>query len=714
VRTAALLLLAAAGLSGAGAAAAPAAPPPRPSLLLVTFDTTRADRIGCYGAKDASTPALDALAKRGVRFAEALSPAPLTLPSHATILTGRAPREHGARDNEGYRLADAQVSLAETLQGAGFATAAFVGAAVLDRVTGIGQGFAHFDDQVRVGSERWFAWQERAAQQVVDATEARLATLKPPFFLWVHFYDPHLPYVPPEPYATRFAKRPYDGEIAYADAQLGRLLERLAARGLDRSLVVAVAGDHGESLGEHGEAAHDVFVYQATQRVPLILAGPGIAAGRVVEERVGLIDLAPTLAELLGLPFPEARGRSLVPWVRPTAPPPRPREAAIYEIESVFPARAYGWAPLFGAVQGTLKFVDAPRPELYDLARDPRETTNLLDAAPRDDAARRALEAGRPLAARVRELFAADIEALSAGGDAAGAAAVDPEHRARLEALGYAGGSASRPGDPRIDPKDGMTFLPDLDQARERLQRGDPKQAGLLATRLLARNPQNLPARLVLAQAQLGQGDAAAALATLDEAIARAPDDPLPRFQRGNALRMRGRGDPAALDAAAVAYREALARHPRHAPSVYALASLLVERGDLAGASALLDDAERRGVADGALLTLRGAAEAARGQSGAADAALARALALDPTAAAALEGRGKLAYARGDARAAAGFYRQALALAPSAVLARTLGAILWFDLKDAAGARAALQQALALDPAGPDADDVRALLAEIR
>ncbi|MCU0224977.1 MAG: sulfatase [Acidobacteria bacterium] len=683
-------------------------------MLLVTFDTTRADRIGCYGAKDASTPALDALAKRGVRFAEALSPAPLTLPSHATILTGRAPREHGARDNEGYRLADAQVSLAETLQGAGFATAAFVGAAVLDRVTGIGQGFAHFDDQVRVGSERWFAWQERAAQQVVDATEARLATLKPPFFLWVHFYDPHLPYVPPEPYATRFAKRPYDGEIAYADAQLGRLLERLAARGLDRSLVVAVAGDHGESLGEHGEAAHDVFVYQATQRVPLILAGPGIAAGRVVEERVGLIDLAPTLAELLGLPFPEARGRSLVPWVRPTAPPPRPREAAIYEIESVFPARAYGWAPLFGAVQGTLKFVDAPRPELYDLARDPRETTNLLDAAPRDDAARRALEAGRPLAARVRELFAADIEALSAGGDAAGAAAVDPEHRARLEALGYAGGSASRPGDPRIDPKDGMTFLPDLDQARERLQRGDPKQAGLLATRLLARNPQNLPARLVLAQAQLGQGDAAAALATLDEAIARAPDDPLPRFQRGNALRMRGRGDPAALDAAAVAYREALARHPRHAPSVYALASLLVERGDLAGASALLDDAERRGVADGALLTLRGAAEAARGQSGAADAALARALALDPTAAAALEGRGKLAYARGDARAAAGFYRQALALAPSAVLARTLGAILWFDLKDAAGARAALQQALALDPAGPDADDVRALLAEIR
>jgi tetratricopeptide (TPR) repeat protein len=314
----------------------------------------------------------------------------------------------------------------------------------------------------------------------------------------------------------------------------------------------------------------------------------------------------------------------------------------------------------------------------------------------------------------VHELFAADIEAHATGGDPAGATAVDPEQRERLAALGYVGGSASRPGDPRIDPKDGIGFIGDLDRARERLQRGDPKEAGLLATRLLSRNPQNLPARLVLAQAQLAQGDTTAALATLDDAIARAPDDPLPRFQRGNALRRRGASDPDALEAAAASYREALARHPRHAPSVYALASLTMERGDLAGTCALLEDAERRGVADGALLTLRGAAEAARGRGDAADAALARALALDPSSARALEGRGQLAYARGDARAAASFYRQALAVEPSAALARTLGAILWFELKDAAGARAALQQALALEPAGPDADEVRALLAEIR
>ncbi len=719
MRAAALLLLAAAGPPWAGLVAVAAPPaavpaPSRPSLLLVTFDTTRADRIGCYGAKDAATPALDGLARRGVRFAEALSPAPLTLPAHASILTGRSPREHGARDNEGYRLAEAQVTLAERLQAAGYTTAAFVGAAVLDRITGIGQGFATFDDQVRVGPERWFAWQERAAQQVVDAVDARLAGLKPPFFLWVHFYDPHLPYVPPEPWAARFAKSPYDGEIAYADAQLARLLERLAARGLDRRLVVAVAGDHGESLGDHGEPAHGVFVYQATLRVPLILAGPGVAAGRVVEQRVGLVDLAPTLAELLGVPFPEASGRSQAPWIRSTPAPPKPAEPRLHEIESVFPARAYGWAPLFGAVQGDLKYIDAPRPELYDLARDPRESTNLLDGASRDAAARDAIDRGRALAARVHELFAKDAAALAAGDAPAGEAVVDPEQRERLAALGYAGGSASRPGDPRIDPKDGMTFIGDLDRARERLQRGDPKEAAALAARVLARNPQNLPARLALGQAQLASGDARAAQATFEQAIARAPDDPLPRLQLGNALRRLGATDPKAAEAAAASYREALALQPRHAPTVYALASLLVERGDLAGACAVLEDAERRGVADGALLTLRGASEAARGRAEAADAAFARALALDPSAAQALEARGKLAYARGDAAAAAGFYRQALAVEPSAALARTLGAILWFDLKDAAGARAALQQALVLEPAGPDADEVRALLAEIR
>lgn len=697
----------------AGHAAGPAAPAVgRPSVLLVTLDTTRADRIGCYGAARAATPTLDGLARRGVRFTEVLAPAPLTLPSHASILTGRTPREHGARDNEGYRLAETEVTLAERLGAAGYQTAAFVGAAVLDRVTGIGQGFAHFDDRVRVGPERWFAWEERAAGQVVDAVEAHLPRLTPPFFLWVHFYDPHLPYVPPEPHAGRFAESPYDGEIAYADDQLGRLLAALDRGGLAKNLVIAVAGDHGESLGEHGEPAHDVFVYQATQRVPLLLAGPGIAAGRVIAERVGLVDLAPTLAELLGISFPEASGRSQAPWVR-AAPPPRPAEPRTYEIESVFPARAYGWAPLFGAVRGSLKYLDAPRPELYDLDRDPKETTNLLDGAPRDDDARRALEAGRSLAARVHELFAADIEAHAAGDDPAGAVAVDPEQRERLAALGYVGGSASRPGEPRIDPKDGIGFIGDLDRARERLQRGDPKQAGLLATRLLSRNPQNLPARLVLAQAQLAQADTRAALATLDEAIQRAPDDPLPRFLRGHALRRHAAADPAALDAAAASYREALALHPRHAGATFALASLLVERGDPAAAVALLDDAERRGVTDAAILSLLGAVEASRGNTGAADAAFARALALDSTAVAALEGRGRLAYAKGDVAGAAGFYRRRLELAPSAAAARTLGAILWYDLRDAPGARAAFEQALALDPDGPEASEVRSLLAEI-
>ncbi len=705
------ILLALCGGSAALAGSPPAAK--RPSLLLVTLDTTRADRIGCYGAAQAATGTLDGLARRGVRFAEVIAPAPLTLPSHASILTGRSPREHGARDNEGYRLADAELTLAEQLGAAGYRTAAFVGAAVLDRVTGIGQGFSLFDDQVRVGPERWFAWEERAAGQVVDAAEAQLDQLAAPFFLWVHFYDPHLPYVPPEPYATRFEKSPYDGEIAYADAQLGRLLALLSARGLDRNLVIAVAGDHGESLGEHGEPAHDIFVYQATQRVPLLIAGPGIAAGRVVSGRVGLIDLAPTLADIAGVELPGASGRSLRALVAATAPPPQDVPSSAYEIESVFPARAYGWAPLFGAVKGNLKFIEAPRPELYDLARDPRETRNLLETETLDAADRGVREEGGRLAALVRERFAADVASLAAGGAAAGTSARDPEQRERLASLGYTGGSSSRPGDPLIDPKEGIRFIGDLDRARERLQRRDPAEAKRLASGLLERNPQNLPALLVLGQAQLALGEASGALATLERAIERAPDDPLPRWLKGNALRASAGGDPARLAAAGESYRAALSLHPRHAGATFSLATLLVEQRDLEGAVALLTAAERRGVTDAALLSLLGSLEASRGNPDTADAAFARALALDPTAPVALEGRARLAYSRGDAAGAARFYRRLLEVAPSASVARTLGAILWLDLRDAAGARAALERALTLDPGGPEANDVRALLAEI-
>ncbi len=491
----------------AGRATGPDPPLARPSLLLVTLDTTRADRIGCYGAHGAATPTLDGLARRGVRFAEAISPAPLTLPSHATILTGRSPRELNVRDNGGYHLSEREVTLAERLRDSGYRTAAFVSALVLHRATGIAQGFGHFDDRLPLGSAATPPGLQRDARQAVDAAAGYLADLEPPYFLWIHFYDPHLPYRPPEPYASRFAGRPYDGEIAHADAELGRLLTLLAARGLERNLVVAVAGDHGESLGEHGEAAHDVFIYQATQRVPLLLAGPGVPSGVVIAQRVGLIDVAPTLAELLGVPFGEARGRSLVALLAETqAGSTRQTETATYELESVLPARAYGWSPLFGAVRGSLKYIDAPRPELYDLERDPAETSNLLDGSKQDPATAGAAESGRALAAWVRERFGVDARAEFAARAHAGGSRDDPERRAQLEALGYAGGARPASGSPALDPKDGIALIGTLDRARELLSSGRPAEAALAAQRVLARDPRNREARRILDEAQRVRG----------------------------------------------------------------------------------------------------------------------------------------------------------------------------------------------------------------
>jgi arylsulfatase A-like enzyme len=347
-------------------------PSPRPSsVLLITLDSTRADRLGCYGAEGAMTPYLDRLAQSGTKFEQALSPSPLTLPSHASILTGLAPRRHGVRDNGRYRLDDAVPVLTERLRAAGYQTVAFVSSAVLDRRLGLDRGFDIYDDNVRVGKREVANYEERAASHTTRAVLERIDELTPPFFLWVHYNDPHRPHAPPEPFKMRFPDRPYDGEIAFVDWEMGGVVT--AARQKAGSLITVVAGDHGESLGEHGEAAHGVFLYQSTQRVPLILAGAGIPSYKLVRRNVGLVDIAPTVLDLLELPpMQEIDGRSLVPALRG-----RDLDAVDYEMETYFPWLAYGWVPLRAVVRGSLKYVEAPIPELYDLQVDRREAHDI-------------------------------------------------------------------------------------------------------------------------------------------------------------------------------------------------------------------------------------------------------------------------------------------------------------------------------------------------
>ena len=339
-------------------------PPPRPNIVLITIDTLRADRV-----TSALTPNLDRLGSRGLRFVNARSAVPLTLPSHTTILTGLLPAAHGVRVN-GQQLAASIPTVARQLHEAGYHTAAFIGAYVLDHRFGLADGFDTYDDRIRrdpKASERLEA--SRPGSEVADAAIAWLAHANAPFFVWVHLYDPHAPYTPPAEYLARAGGRAYDGEVAYADAQVGRLLEQLATHAADT--VFVVAGDHGEGLGEHGEGTHGMLAYDSTLRVPLLMAGPGVPA-RTVSSPVSLTDVAPSLRHLAGLAATKSDGVDLM------SAPAAERDV---RAETRYPATA-GWHPLTVLAGPQWKLIQSSEPELYDLAADPGEQQNLAAARP--------------------------------------------------------------------------------------------------------------------------------------------------------------------------------------------------------------------------------------------------------------------------------------------------------------------------------------------
>jgi choline-sulfatase len=533
-------------------------------VVLVTIDTLRADHVGCYGAAWASTPTLDGLAGRGVRFTTAISPAPLTLPAHATLFTALDPPEHGVRANGAFRLVEGLPTLAERFEGAGFATAAFVSAFVLDRRFGLARGFAHYDDTLGVQNED-VGVASRPAGESVDAALAWLEGAPERFFLWLHLYDPHAPYEPPEPHRTRQLGRPYDGEIAYADAELGRLLAALDARFPDGRTLVAVTADHGESLGEHGEPTHAFSVYDATQRVPLILAGPGVPQGAVDERLVRLADLAPTLLALTGLPplAPTAlpplaggSGASLLP--APAGPEPEPRVAWV---ETLATQIDLGWSPLLGVRTREHKYVRAPRPELYELASDPGETRNL--AAENED-----------LVARLDAL----VEARAAGQKAVPNFGVDAETSERLEALGYLSAREPAPGDRPLgqvggpDPKERMQ---DLELLREVLTDLKQRRGREALARFAELGPLGFELEVLRGEAALLANDLAAARASAQRARQLDP-------RRASGLVLAGRVEEAAgrLDEAEASFREALRQDPESGAARVGLGRVAEARGD--------------------------------------------------------------------------------------------------------------------------------------
>jgi choline-sulfatase len=496
----AILALAAAMVVGVRMARRPeqaAGEPAKPSLnvLLVTLDTTRADRLGCYGYAGARTARLDRLAAEGVRFDHAFADAPITLPSHASLLTGLHPFEHGVRNNGSFYLPDRFETLATVLGRGGYLTAAFVSAFVLDRRYGLARGFDTYDDRTDEPDEPGRNPEaERRGDRTALACNRWLeahagAAAKAPFFVWLHLYDPHEPYRPPPPLGQAFAGRPYDGEIAFADGAVGSVLDRLQQLGLLDRTLVAVAADHGESLGDHGEETHSMFLYEAAIRVPLILWRPGLLpAGRVVPTPVRTVDLAPTILDLLGAPpLPAPRARSLKGVIDGRDEPAPPVYA-----ETWVPRLYLNGAALRALRTDRFKLIEAPRPELYDLARDPGETDNRIAADP-------------ATASRLR----AELDKLTAGAEAASSVGpVDAEAAEKLRALGYLGASGEMPAPrapgPEKDPKDLIGDFNRLRRAEQAVRDGRFDEAVPALRAMVAADPKNAFARLVLGGAYAG------------------------------------------------------------------------------------------------------------------------------------------------------------------------------------------------------------------
>jgi arylsulfatase A-like enzyme/tetratricopeptide (TPR) repeat protein len=498
------------------------------NVLLITLDTTRADHLGCYGFGQAATPNLDRLAREGVRFARVYAPAPLTLASHSTIMTGLYPATHGVRNN-GHELAPKWTTLAEILKGHGFGTAAFVSSFSVDSRFGLGRGFDVYDDTFDVQAPLKGANAERRAEQTFARFSRWLDKNGPGrFFAWVHYYDPHLPYDPPSPYREGSPGRPYDGEIAYMDHYVGAILGALAAKGLLDDTLVVVAGDHGEGLGDKVETGHGIFLYEETIRVPLIIRGPkALPRPGVVESAVRLVDVAPTILEILGLKTEASgmEGQSLVPWIED-----KTRLDLDSLVETFYPRENFGWSELVGIVSGPWKYIQAPRPELYDLKSDPRETADLAVSSPD-----KAGELHKKLEDELLRLT-------TPPGATAGQSAARTDDQERLRSLGYVNFAPAKPGAAAAaDPKDKIGLLKLVQHAQASELEGKYADAERTDREIVAAIPDSPESYVNLAIVQAMQREFDRALETLEQGLARIPDSEILLVRLGHTYLVSGK-----------------------------------------------------------------------------------------------------------------------------------------------------------------------------
>jgi arylsulfatase A-like enzyme/Flp pilus assembly protein TadD len=629
-----------------------AAVPARPSLslLLITLDTTRADHLGIYGYQRARTRHLDQLAREGVRFEWAFSPAPITLPAHASILTGLYPFAHGVRNNGNFYLSDKLETLTTILQKRGYRTAAFVSSFILDRRYGLARGFEAYDDRMEGESAQILALEaERRGDRTALALDAWLtryaANPSAPFFAWLHLYDPHEPYHAPPPFGPAFADSPYDGEIAFDDAIVASVMDKLDQLGLKDRTLVAIIGDHGESLGDHGEETHSMFVYDAAIRVPFILWRPGLLQpGTVVRQPVRATDLAPTVLELLGAPpLRTDHGRSLVGLIRGARDE---RTSPVYA-ETLLPQLYNNWAPLRAIRDERWKLIEAPRPELYDVGTDPGEVRNLY--------ADRA-QTARGLQQELGRLTGGVSGEMSVG-------KMDRETLEKLASLGYIGaGAEPAPGSEpsRLpDPKDMIGVFNRLRAANSAVRDRRYGEALPILREILAKDPRNAFAQLVLGSAHMGMGDYRAAIAQYRKYLDLVPTSSYAHQWMAICYLRLGDRQNAVREADA-----ALAIDPRFSDARILKGGVLAARGDYPGALAELRAAVEADPAKPSLRLDLAKVLAEAGQTGEAQKQYEAALEIQSDYAPALSGLGALYARQGKFNEAVAILQRALATEP--------------------------------------------------
>jgi arylsulfatase A-like enzyme/Flp pilus assembly protein TadD len=588
-------------------------------VILITVDTLRADRLSCYGYSHLQTVHIDRLASDGIRFENAVAQVPLTLPSHCSIMTGTYPIYHGVHDQTDY-LPENITTLAGLLKAHGFTTAAFVSAFVLNSQFGLNRGFDVYDDTFEAVEGVPRSELERRGDRTLSRALQWMGKLKTgKFFVWIHFYDPHAPYAPPQPYRTRYAGRPYDGEVAFVDALIGKLTDFLKRQGWYSQALVVFTSDHGEDLGDHGENTHGFFVYDSTLRVPLIIKLPsGHSAGRMIPEQVQSVDIAPTILQALSLPpGPEMQGRSLL-----SAMLQRSRFQSPALGESWYPFVHFGWSPLRFLRTERFKYIDAPKPELYDLREDPKETHNLIDSQKTT-----ALELQRQL----NDLWNRFHRVVPR---AARERRVDQATLANLKSLGYvsyaANRSASAPIDTRQlpDPKDELRTYNRLQSALLDKQNNRLPQAIQKLQLLIDSEPKLIDGQLELGLCYKRLGEYGRAIEQFKKVLEYNPSSTIATYNLANTYAQTGK-----IEEAVVGFKRTLELNPHESSAHVGLGIAYQMRGELNQAVAEYQQALELDPSNAAALSNLGAALLSQGNTDRAITCLQRALKINPQSA---------------------------------------------------------------------------------